>query len=303
MRVPRVTVDVMAGVIALAEKKSLKAAGKELGVTASAVHKRIQTANGLFRTRLFAGTKDNLHLTEVGEVFYAHAIKAMEQVLLTEETSIASSEIQARHLLVGHSTYLPPRLLALLHDLNFISELGIRLEHKPGLTLALVQDVAKSTLHAGVGYLPISHPDLLVYQLAEEPVLVCMPTGHPLSNKAFVRPQDLEGEPIIAASREVFPMLHQLVDEFFRDFGIKLNVVADAFGPPEAVSMVEQKVGICLLTASNIRVRASVVAKPLSPQTLTRKCGLFVREDNRHSSLKSFVELILEKTARWRPLK
>jgi DNA-binding transcriptional LysR family regulator len=303
MRVPRVTVDVMAGVIALAEKKSLKAAGKELGVTASAVHKRIQTANGLFRTRLFAGTKDSLHLTEVGEVFYVHAIKAMEQVLLTEETTFASSEIQGKHLLVGHSTYLPPRLLALLHDPNFISALGVRLEHKSGLTLTLVQDVVKGTLHAGLGYLPISHHDLLVYQLAEESVLVCMPSGHRLSNKAFVRPQDLDGEPIIAVSREVFPKLHQLVDEFFQDFGINLNVIADAFGPPEAVSMVEQRVGISLLTASNIRTKSLVVAKPLSPQTLTRKCGLFVREDNRHSSLKSFVERILEKTASWRPPK
>lgn len=302
MRVPRLTVDVMAGVIALAEKKNLKAAGKELGVTASAVHKRIRSANELFRMRIFAGTKDNVHLTEVGEVLYAHAIKALEQVLLAEETTIASAEIQVKHLLVGHSTYLPARLLALLHDLNFISTLGIRLEHKPGLSLGLAEDVVKGTLHAAVGYLPVSHSDLLVYQLTEEPVLVCMPSGHPLSTKAFLRPQDLDGEPIIATAREVFPMLHELVDEFFQDFGVKLNVIADAFGPPEAVSMVEQKVGICLLTASNIRAKASVVAKPLSPQTLTRKCGVFVREDNRHPFLRSFVELLLDKSARWRPL-
>jgi len=42
MRVPRVTVDMMAAVIVLAQKKNLEPAGKELGLTASAVHKRIQ---------------------------------------------------------------------------------------------------------------------------------------------------------------------------------------------------------------------------------------------------------------------
>ena len=113
--------------------------------------------------------------------------------------------------------------------------------------------------------------------------------------------QDLEGEPIIAASREVFPKLHEDVDDFFQDFGVKLKIVADAYGPPEAVVMTEQGMGICLLTASNIRTKASVVSKPLFPQTLKRRCGLFVREDNRHPALKNFVNLVLEKTAPWNP--
>ena len=56
--------------------------------------------------------------------------------------------------------------------------------------------------------------------------------------------------------------------------------------------------GIALLAGSN--AKASVVTKPLSPQTLTRRCGLFVREDSRHPALKSFIDLLLEKTAPWR---
>ncbi len=303
MRVPKVTVDMMAAVIALAQKKTLERAAKELGLTSSAVYKRIQAANQLFSARLFTTTNDGVRLTEGGEVFFAHAMKAMELVLLAEEATIASSEIQARHLLVGHSTYLPARLLALLHDLNSISTLGIRLEHKPGLTVALVQDVVKGTLHAGVGFLPIIHSDLLVYQLSEEPVVVCMASGHPLAAKAMLRPQDLEGEPIIAVGRNAFSVLHREIEDFFQDFGIKLNVVADAFGPPEAVAMVEHRVGVCLLAGSHIRAKASVVATPVSPQTVTRKYGLFVREDNRHSALKSFINLILEKTSAWRSSK
>ncbi|MEI9978221.1 MAG: LysR substrate-binding domain-containing protein [Edaphobacter sp.] len=295
MRVPHVTIDMLVAVIALAQKKNLEPAGKELGVSASAVHKRIRSANQFFRTPLFTVTGDGFELTAVGRVFYTHATLPVEQVLLAEETTKAASELHASHLLVGHSTYLPSRLLALIHSLPFTSALGIRLEHKPGLTLALAQDVVKGTLHAGLGYLPVAHPDLLVYQISEEPVVVCMPNAHPLSVKPMIRPQDLEGQPIIAASRDTFPILHRQLDEFFDDFGIKLNIVADAYGPHEAITMVEQKVGICLLAASN--ARPSVVSRPLLPQTLTRKCGLFVREDNRHPALKSFVALLLERTA------
>ena len=299
MRVPRLTVDVMAAIIALAEKKNLEPTGKELGLTPSAVHKRIQIANQLFKARLFMNTNSSIQLTDVGRVFYSHAIKAMEQILLTEEVTIKSSELEASRLVLGHSTYLPPRLLALLHNQNFISALRIRLEHKAGLTMSLAQDVMKGRLHAGLGYLPLAYPDLLIYPLAEEPVLVCMPNGHRLASRPVIRPHDLEGEPVIAASREIFPILHAQVEDFFLDFGIKLNIVADGFGPTEAVGMTEQRLGISFVTASNVRARSSVVARPLTPGTLTRQCGLFIRADNRHPALQSFVDLMIKRTAVW----
>lgn len=100
MRVPRITVDIMVGVIALAQKKNLEAAGRELGVSPSAVYKRIQAANQICGTRPFISTNDCAVLTETSAVFFAHASEALEQVLLAEETTIASSEIHAKHLLV-----------------------------------------------------------------------------------------------------------------------------------------------------------------------------------------------------------
>jgi len=285
----------LAAVVALAQRKNLEPAGKELGLSPSAVHKRIKAANQVFGTRLFVGTNDGFELTEVGRVLYSHASLPIEQVLLAEETTRAAAQLHASHLLVGHSTYLPSKLLALIHSLPFVSALGIRLEHKAGLTLALAQEVVRGTLHAGLGYLPVVHPDLHVYQIAEEPIVVCMPKGHPLAVKPAIQPKDLDGLPIIAASRDTFPVLHREIDEFFADFGIKLNVVTDAYGPPEAITMVQQKVGLCLVAACN--ATSSVISKPLFPQTLKRRCGLFVRDDNRHPAVKGFVDLILEKTA------
>lgn len=294
MRVPSLTVDMLAAVIALAEKKNLEPASKELGLSPSAVHKRIKAANQVFGTRLFVATNDGFEPTEVGRVLYSHATLPIEQVLLAEETTRAAAHLHASHLLVGHSTYIPAHLLALIHSLPFTSTLGIRLEHKAGLTLALAQEVVKGTLHAGLGYLPVVHPDLHVYQIAEEPIVVCMPKGHPLAVKPSIQPKDLEGQPIIAASRDTFPILHGQIDEFFEDFGIKLNLVADAYGPHEAITMVEQKVGLCLVAACN--ARSSIISKILLPQTLKRRCGLFVRDDNRHPALKVFIDLLLERT-------
>lgn len=284
----------MQAVIAIAETKNFMLAGKELGLTSSAVHKRIQSANRLLGTRLVVGAEDGALLTESGEVFYSEAVRAVAQTLLTEERVIAASALKAKRLQLGHSTCLPPRLLGLIYSPQFASGLGMRLEHKSGLTLALAEEVARGILHAGLGYLPIQHPDLITYQLAEERVVVCVPTVHSLAVKPLIHPQDLDGEPIIATSRDAFPVLHQQIDDFFQNFGITLQIVADAFGPSEAISMVEQNMGICLLAQSS--ARSTVVTKPLFPRTLTRRCGLFVRGDNRQPELAAFIELLLKRS-------
>jgi DNA-binding transcriptional LysR family regulator len=104
---------------------------------------------------------------------------------------------------------------------------------------------------------------------------------------------DLVDEPLVALGRSTLPRLHQEIEEYLAGFGISPQIVADAFGPPEAVIMAEQKVGVCLLAASAVN-RHGVVVKPLEPRMLTRKSGIFVREDTRHPAVKALVERALE---------
>jgi DNA-binding transcriptional LysR family regulator len=173
---------------------------------------------------------------------------------------------------------------------------GTHIEHVSLLTSTAVQRVANGTIHAGFGYLPISEPDLTSHVLFEEPVIVCMPRTHPLASRSAIRPQDIDGEPVIAVAREPIPWLHREIEEFFAGFGVSLQIVIDAFGPPEALVMAEHKMGICMVGASAIS-RSSVIGKPLTPQKLVRKCGLFVREDIRHPTLKAYVDKVLDDLA------
>jgi len=299
MRVPRLTMDMLAAVIAVARKKAIPAAAEELALTASAVHKRVRNTSKLLGTPLFMVTEDGMVLTEAGTLFVRDAERAVEQALLAEDRITALLEVEGGRLLVGHSAYLPPRFLINMLKLHFDDRSRYRIEHIPGLTADIAKRVVEGTAHAGFGELPVDEAELISHLLWEEGLVVCMPAGHPLSVKPAVRPQELEGEPIIAIGREPLSRFHHEIEDFFAGFGIRLQIVADAFGPPEAVVMVEQKVGLCLLAPSDIS-RASVTGKPLTPRTLTRKYGLFVREDNDHAALKSFVDLALEKFAKRR---
>jgi LysR family transcriptional regulator, benzoate and cis,cis-muconate-responsive activator of ben and cat genes len=295
MRIPSLTIDVLVAVITLVEKRTYELAGKELSLSASAVHKRVRAAETVIGQRLFIATEEGMLPTKEGRVFYPDAIRTVEQALLAEEKTRAMIDLDAGRLLVGHSTYLPPKLLAFVMKLNSQQHQGIHIQHFPGLTAPLTRRVVDGTLHAAFGDLPVSHPALLSRQLLEEPVMVCVPKSHPLALQPVVRPQDLNDAPVIAVSREPSPMQHTEIEAFFEGFGVRLNVVADAFGPPEAVSLVEQNVGVSLLGASAAK-NPSIVAKPLSVRTLTYKSGVYVREDNRHASLNEFISIVLRGT-------
>jgi DNA-binding transcriptional LysR family regulator len=290
VRVPQITIDMMVAVIALAHKKTFEKAAEEIGtIESSAVFKRVQAVNRLFGAPLFFNSAEGMVLTEAGETFYIDAVRAVEQTLLAEERVAAQLNLEKGRLRIGHSTYLPPKLLASVLKLRLDRSPAIQIEHLSGLTDDIAKCVVDGELHAGFGYLPVNRPALLSRVLWEEPLEVFMAASHRLALRHGIRAADLRDEPVIAVARRTMPWLYQEIDEFFNGFGVGLHVVADALGPPEALTMTEQKVGICLLGAS-ASSRAGVMPRPITPRILTRKSGIFVREDNRHPVVKELVE-------------
>lgn len=294
MRVPQITIDMMVAVIALAHKKTFEKAAEEIGtIESSAVFKRVRAASRLFGAPLFFNSAEGMTLTEAGETFYIDAVRAVEQTLLAEERITAQLNLEAGRLRIGHSTYLPPRLLASVIKLRLDGLPSIQIEHFSGLTDDIAKCVEDGELHAGFGYLPVNRPTLLSRVLWEEPLEVFMAASHRLAVRHGIRPTDLRDEPLIAVARGTMPWFHEEIKEYFSGFGVSLRVVADALGPPEAVTMTEQKVGICLLGAS-ASLRSGTVSKPLEPRILTRKVGIFIREDNRHPVVKALVGTAIE---------
>ena len=296
MRLPHVSLDMFAAIVCIVEKKSITRAGIELGLSPSAVNKRIKFAERIAGAKLLSASEGELLLTEAGQLFYSEAIRSLEHALLAEQKVAAYLMLRSRNLLVGHSNHLHPRLLGILLQTQLDTDPPVLIKHRGGLTSAIAKEVVDGTLHAGFGYLPQPHPDLHVEQLFEEPLVACIPSSHPLVTKHVIHPQDLNGEPFIAASREQLPLLHEEIDDYFQSFGIALNVVADAFDSSEAVSYVEQKMGVSLLAPSSTHSRPGIVTKPLSNRILTRKSGLFTRADNHNDLLRRFIALIIKRT-------
>jgi LysR family hydrogen peroxide-inducible transcriptional activator len=293
-----VKLDNLVAVVTVAETHDIHLAAEEMGLTPSAVRKQIKTVEDVLAISLFEGGKGNLAVTEDGESYVADASVAVERALLAEEKALARQMLRKHHLLIGHSTYLPPKLIALIRQIGIEGIPPMRIEHVSGLTANIVRRVFDGSLHAGFGLLPIDEPELLVRPIHEEPLVACIPTGHKLAAKAVIYPHDLDGEPVVAVGREALPQLHREIEDHFADFGVTLNIVADAFAPPEALHYVVEKVGICLLAATSVTLRQGISLRPLSTRVLKRRSGMFIREDNRSPLIQKLIETILQLASR-----
>jgi DNA-binding transcriptional LysR family regulator len=302
MRRPKVKLDNLVAVITVAEKRYFDLAASEIGLTASAVRKQIDAVEAILGVRLFEGKKGHVALTEEGESFLPEARMAVERAILAEEKTLTLQTLKRHHLLIGHSTYLPPRLISLIRQVKIEAIPLVRIKHVSALTRDVVKRVFEGSLHAGFGFLPIEQPELLCPPIYEEPLQACIPSSHRLAARAIIHPQDLDGEPMIAVAREPLPQLHREIEEHFSGFGISLNIVADAFAPPEALNYVGQKIGICLLASSSIFARQGIVVRPLSTRILVQRSGLFFREDNQSPILQRFIQSVLQQShARLKP--
>lgn len=299
---PKIKLDNLIAFMTAAERHDIGDAAGELGLSASGVRKQLDHIENTFGIRLFESIRGNLILTEDGEQFYEDAKKAVEQALLAEEQVYARQAIRNHHLMIGHSTNLPPKVIAAVTRIHIEDTHRVHIEHRSGLTSTTVRGVIEGSLHAGFGILPLRVPELLVRTIYEEPLVACIPVGHKLAAKPIVSPQDFDGEPFIAVSREPWPERHQEIEDHCTDFGITLNLVADAYSAPEALAHVEQKTGICLLSVSSVAGRPGIVVKPLSTRVLIRRCGVFVREDSFSPLLQKLVEVSLwqAETTRWK---
>ncbi len=84
--------------VRVAETANMSAAGRDLGMSPAVVSKRISIIEERLKTRLFLRTTRHLSLTDEGQSYYNHVVKALQQLHLAEE-SLQESDGVPRGLL------------------------------------------------------------------------------------------------------------------------------------------------------------------------------------------------------------
>src|ERR1700745_1548519 len=106
-------------------------------------------------------------------------------------------------------------------------------------------------------------PDLEYQLVAKEPLVVILPSDHPLASREAIDPHDLAGETFIGIS-SVPRVLRAVVDGYLKRCGIEITPNLEIDNYPMAVSLVGSTRGVALLpvSAENF-LNWSVISRPL----------------------------------------
>lgn len=106
--------------------------------------------------------------------------------------------------------------------------------------------------------------DLDYTTVSREPLIVLMPSDHPLAAQASIRPQDLVGQPFIGMANKA-RVLRAAVDAYLEREGVVLAATQGVDNPAMVMSLVASTRGLALIPdyVENL-LPWSVVSRPLA---------------------------------------
>jgi LysR family hca operon transcriptional activator len=141
-------------------------------------------------------------------------------------------------------------------------------------------------------------PDLEYRLAATEPLVVMLPSDHPLAAHEAIDPRDLVGETFIGIS-SVPRVLRAVIDDYLKRSGIEIVPHLEIDNFAMAISLVASTRGVALLpvSAENF-LKWSVVSRPLKGDAPTIDLVIGYHKANTSPILQTFLSRIDDLTAR-----
>jgi LysR family hca operon transcriptional activator len=145
-----------------------------------------------------------------------------------------------------------------------------------------------------------AEPDFdLAYQVVDqEPLVVLMPSDHPLTSRETVLPQDIVGEPFIAMANKA-KVLRAVIDDYLERSGIQITPAQSVDNPAMVMSLVASTRGVTLIPDYVKHLMPwSVVSRPLAGDVPTIDLSIGYSKANTSPILKLFLSRVDELISR-----
>ncbi|KFE58437.1 LysR family transcriptional regulator [Hyalangium minutum] len=165
----------------VAQEGRFSTAAKGLGLSQSGLSRQLQSLETELGVRLLVRTPAGAVLTDAGERFLPHARRALEALFAGTAELEQLSGIPHGPLALGSlhtvGAYLLPDLIAAFAR----SYPEVRLRLSESLAPELEEGVSRGVLDLAILSLPVRRADLVAQKLWEEPLVLAVPRGHPLT--------------------------------------------------------------------------------------------------------------------------
>lgn len=283
--------------IAVAETGSLtEAAEKRLHTSQPSLSRQIRDLEDEVGVELLRRSARGVELTEAGKAFIDHARVALAQVDAAKASARRAATPAKPRFALGfltgqEMTWLTDAMHLLRTELPNI-DVTVSSDYSTELAVALSRgelDVAFMRAESGYG--------LDYRQVGEEPLVVLMPSDHPLTAREAVHPEDLQHAPFIAMDDKA-KVLRDRVDEYLVRAGVAVDVVQTVDNPAMVMSLIASLRCVTLIPAYVQNLMPwSVASRPLAGEVPMIELVIGYSAANKSPTLELFLSRIDELVA------
>jgi len=284
--------------IAVAEELSFTRAAQRLHISQPPLSQQIQSLEQDLGVRLLERNKRNVALTKPGQLFLEQA----RQILLQAE--------EARHLVseaaAGFSGQLRLAYTVSVSFHPFLPQALLRFgRNAPNVRVQLSEMYTEpqfAALRAGqidVGFVrnePAHEADARVLRLDvidREPLLLALPSGHPLATRRRLHMGDVAGQPFVAQPRELAATLYDRLVQLAAKSDFHPQIRQHAQQLTGLLALVSAGIGLALVPATMRAVRlAGVSYVPLQDPDAHLLLAVASRADDASPVLAQFLSTI-----------
>jgi len=245
---------------------------------------------------LFERKPRGVRLTDAGRVLLPHAERVLQDI---QKALRALADLQSATggtLTVGSaltiSTYTLPQVLSEFKRAYPPIEIAVR----TGRSHQIQQLVLDDMVQIGLVHSPIAtHPDIGSVILFDEPIVLVVPPGHPLSGRSEVSAEELATEPFITSDRASGYWV--LVEQFWSSAGRVPKITMELDSIEATKRMIMGGLGLGMLplrtVEAEIKTRQVMVVPVKDGDHLHRQTLLIYRKGKAWSGIsRGFMEVV-----------
>ncbi len=250
--------------IAVAETGSLtEAAEKRLHTSQPSLSRQIRDLEEQVGVELLLRSARGVELTDSGKAFLDHARLAISQVEAAVEAARRAARPAKQRFALGfltgqEMTWLTDAMQLLREELP-----NIEVTVSSGYSTELAAALAHGKLDVAFMRAEPGH-DLEYRVITSEPLVVLMPSDHPLTARKAVHPRELRHEPFVAMADKA-KVLRQVIDAYLAESGVEVDIVQSVDNPAMVMSLIASMRALTLIPAYVQQLMPwSVASRPLA---------------------------------------
>lgn len=286
--------------VAVAEELSFTRAALRLHLSQPPLSQQIQSLEQHLGVRLLDRSKRQVKLTEPGRVFLDQARQILAKADEARSLVAAAAAGYSGHLRLAYTVSvsfhpaLPRTLLRYGQVAPNVALKLVEMYTEPQFAALLAEEVDAGFVRSE----PVHPQDMRRLRLSvidREPLLLAMPTGHPLAGRCSLGLAEVAGDAFVSQPRALAATLYDRLVTLANNAGFQPSIVQQAQQINGLLALVAAGLGLALVPASIRAVRlAGVSYVPLEDPDAFLLLAVACRADDQSPALQQFLATVTE---------